>query len=185
MELESQLRTSLVSQNLPTPSAEFLNSITATRSPPPPLTSLVATAKSRILACDLSSSIPALIDASVPCLPATAGDARVDEARLAKPVHVQILDVENLAQSKWEQIEELEAIERGEMTRGRHVIRVTADEDDANNTSMQQQAPAAWNATHRLVVQDSDSSGQDVYWREVAVEGGYGDCSGESTVGAG
>lgn len=166
MDLEAQLRSSLVSQHLPTPSPQFLSSVTSTRSPPPPLTSLLATAKSRILACDLASSIPGLIDASVPSLPASADDARIEEARLPRPVHVQILDVENLAQSKWEQIEELEAIERGEMTRGRHVIRVTADEDDSSSTQQQQAAGAGLNATHRLVVQDC--AGKRVYAIEVS-----------------
>lgn len=70
-------------------------------------------------------------------------------------MHVQVVDVENLSLSRWEQIEELEAIEKGERTRGREVIRVT-DEDGDETASQQARnvAYAAANAVHRLVVQD-------------------------------
>lgn len=67
----------------------------------------------------------------------------------------------------WEQVEELEAVERGERTRGREVVRVTAEDDDgiagANEGSQTQTttqrraaatATAGKNATHRLTLQD-------------------------------
>lgn len=158
MDLAGQLRSALAAQSLPSPSPSFLTTLTTSRTPPPPLPSLLATAKARILACDLSSSIPTLLDASLPCLPPSADDPRVEQVVLSKPVHVQLLDVENLAQSRWEQVEEIEAIERGEKTRGREVVRV-ASEDAA-------EAPAtAGNATHRLVLQDS--KGQRIYALEM------------------
>ena len=56
MDLTAQLRASLLAQSFPPPSTPFLTSLLTTRSPPPPLPSLLATAKARLLACDLTSS---------------------------------------------------------------------------------------------------------------------------------
>lgn len=158
MDINAQLRASLIAQNLPTPSTTFLNTLT-TRNPPPPLASLIASAKARILATDLTSTT---IDASLPSLPSGIEDPRTEETKLPRNVHVQVVDVENLSLSRWEQIEELEAIEKGERTRGREVIRVT-DEDGDETTSQQARnvASAAANAVHRLVVQDR--AGKRIY----------------------
>ncbi|KAG6011066.1 hypothetical protein E4U21_000097 [Claviceps maximensis] len=175
------LRTQITSQNLPCPSPSFLASLISTRSPTPPLASLAATAKARLLACDLTTSD--LIDSSqLSSFPAEILDAapRVQELSLQRDVCVQVLDIENLASSRWEQIEELEAIERGERTRGRQVIRVTGDGDgsgeneeglaagrfDAPSAASGPPSTAAAagpgrNATHRLVVQDH--RGQRIY----------------------
>ncbi|KJZ76760.1 hypothetical protein HIM_03637 [Hirsutella minnesotensis 3608] len=84
-----------------------------------------------------------LLDTSLlPALPPNVAEAGVASMPLPRDVHVQVLDVENLSLSRWEQIEELEEVARGERTRGRQVIRVTADDR------------AGANATHRLVLQD-------------------------------
>ncbi|KAF5673192.1 mediated genome instability 1 [Fusarium heterosporum] len=168
MDLSNQLRASILTQNLPPPATAFLNSLITARSPPPPLPSLLATAKARILAADLTSS--AIIDASaMQGLPSDACSAESRERRLPRPVHVQVLDVENLSLSRWEQVEEMEAVARGETTRGREVVRVTAEDDDDNVVEGQTQTqtqrttgarntagpkPAGKNATHRLVLQD-------------------------------
>ncbi|KAF4989404.1 hypothetical protein FGRMN_9129 [Fusarium graminum] len=168
MDLSNQLRASILAHNLPPPATAFLNSLITARSPPPPLPSLLATAKARILAADLTSS--AIINASaIQGLPSDADSAESRERRLPRPVHVQVLDVENLALSRWEQVEEMEAVARGETTRGREVVRVTAEDDDDNVVEGQTQTqtqrttggrntagpkPAGKNATHRLVLQD-------------------------------
>ncbi|PTB62391.1 hypothetical protein BBK36DRAFT_1185187 [Trichoderma citrinoviride] len=129
MDLISQLRRSILALSLPAPSQTLLTTLTTSRSPPPPIQSLVATAKARLLASDLTST--SLIDpSSIATFPPDIDSAGVAEAKLPQNVHVQVLDVENLSASRWEQVEELEAIERGERTRGREVIRVTAEEDD-------------------------------------------------------
>ncbi|KAF7544052.1 hypothetical protein G7Z17_g10259 [Cylindrodendrum hubeiense] len=168
MDLTGQLRAAILAQYLPHPSSVFLNSLITARSPPPPLPSLVATAKARLLAADLSSS-GLLSTGSVPSFPPGVDAAATRELRLQRPVHVQVVDVENLSLSRWEQIEELEAVERGETTRGREVIRVTAEDDNENGESSAQTQtqrsstrtptstgirPAGKNATHRLVLQD-------------------------------
>lgn len=186
-----QLRTALAAQSLPPPSQSFLTTLVDSRTPPPPLASLLATAKARILACDLAQNPHTILDtsSSAASFPPDIANARAQETRLPRDVYVQVIDMENLSLSRWEQIEELEAIQRGEMTRGRQVIRVTADDGDAeeaaraagtqmsrghNSQANQQQqaatatatataaaAAAARNAVHRLVLQDG--RGQTVY----------------------
>lgn len=157
MDLQSQLRASIISANLPAPSAQLLTLLTTSRNPPPPLPSLLATAKARLLSADLTSS--PLIDASLGTLPPDIFNASTKQAFLPRDVHVQVVDVENLCLSRWEQIDELESIERGERTRGREVIRVD-DEDEGNEPRTQTQRPqgeggtAGKNGTHRLVLQD-------------------------------
>ncbi|KAM3501464.1 hypothetical protein MY10362_005539 [Beauveria mimosiformis] len=179
MDLVSQLRTSLAAQSLPPASTSFLTTLISARTPPPPTASLLATAKARLLACDLTQSVGAatsILDAdAMAALPADVGSARVEKRTLPRDVHVQVLDLENLSMSRWEQVEELEAVERGERRQGREVIRVTADDDDDDDedgnsraagtqgrgASGAQQATAAKNAVHRLVLQDY--KGQVVY----------------------
>jgi len=177
MDLSAQIRTALQSQNLPPPSQAWLQSLISSRRNPPPLPSLVMTAKTRLLATDLTA--PGLLDpAAVPsiCLPqdGTLGSPEVKEARLPRDVFVQVLDVENLSRSRWDQVEELEAIERGEQTRGREVVRLPppgggegAEEEDGDvppdqrpaarqgrGQAAQAGAASAANATHKLVLQD-------------------------------
>ncbi|EGR48912.1 uncharacterized protein TRIREDRAFT_32543, partial [Trichoderma reesei QM6a] len=136
-----------------------------------PIQSLVATAKARLLASDLTST--SLVDSSsIATFPPDIDSANVAETKLTQNIHVQVLDVENLSASRWEQVEELEAIERGERTRGRQVIRVTAEEEEdesneADGSSTTTQASSSTtrgggsgtssggaNAVHRLVLQD-------------------------------
>ncbi|KAM3433647.1 hypothetical protein NHJ13734_006353 [Beauveria thailandica] len=192
MDLVSQLRTSLAAQSLPPASTSFLTTLISARTPPPPTASLLATAKARLLACDLTegngattttatttttTTTTSILDAdAVAAFPVDVGSARVEKRTLPRDVHVQVLDVENLSLSRWEQVEELEAVERGERRQGREVIRVTADEEgqggeedgssraaetQGSGPSGAQQVTAARNAVHRLVLQDC--KGQTVY----------------------
>ncbi|KAF4512037.1 hypothetical protein G6O67_001222 [Ophiocordyceps sinensis] len=164
MDLIPQLRASLLAISLPAPSTAFLTTLVASRSPPPPLPSLIATAKARLLACDLAAPAALLDAAMLPALPAAAMAADASSARLSRDVHVQVLDVENLSVSRWDQIEELEAVARGERTRGRQVVRVAAGADDDAAVAPDNDGPrsrrdavaavAGPSATHRLVLQD-------------------------------
>lgn len=43
---------------------------------------------------------------------------------------VQVLDVEDIGRSRWSQLEDIEAAERGETTKGREIIRVVQPLDD-------------------------------------------------------
>ncbi|KKP07731.1 hypothetical protein THAR02_00120 [Trichoderma harzianum] len=165
MDLIPQLRRAILSQSLPPPSQTLLTTLTS-RSPPPPIPSLLATAKARLLASDLTNTSGTVVDPSMPVFPPNIDSATVQESTIPQNTHVQVLDIENLSLSRWEQVEELEAIERGERTRGRQVIRVTDEENgeaDGSSSSVgQTQASRAGNATasgganavHRLVLQD-------------------------------
>ncbi|CRK20856.1 RecQ-mediated genome instability protein 1 like [Verticillium longisporum] len=180
MDLALQLRLALQAAHYPTPTAPWLTALLGTRHPPPPLQSLVATAKARLLAADLTT--PALLDpAHAAAFPPDLAAPTTAARTLAADVHVQVADVENLSRSRWEQVEALEAIERGEGTRGREIIRLPTNDaaddtlghdlGDTATTQQPQQPPtrasaaAAGNATHRLVLQDC--RGQNVYAMEL------------------
>ncbi|KAF3059081.1 RecQ-mediated genome instability protein 1 [Trichoderma lentiforme] len=165
MDLIPQLRRAILAQSLPPPSQTLLTTLTS-RSPPPPIPSLLATAKARLLASDLTNISGTVVDSSMPVFPPNIDSATVQESTISQNTHVQVLDIENLSLSRWEQVEELEAIERGERTRGRQVIRVTDEEngeaDVSSSSAGQTQASRAGgaaasggaNAVHRLVLQD-------------------------------
>lgn len=169
MSLAAQLRNQLQAHGLPPPSQTWLQTLISSRSPPPPLPSLVMTARTRLLASDLT--IPGLLDPTkIPtvCFPTAITSPTVEETCLASDVYVQVVDIENLSRSRWEQIEELEAIERGEQTRGREVIRLpvnNAGGDEPAGTRPPEATASANNATHRLLLQDC--KGQKVYGLEL------------------
>ncbi|RCI11560.1 hypothetical protein L249_7565 [Ophiocordyceps polyrhachis-furcata BCC 54312] len=146
----------------PPPPTTFLTTLITSRSPPPPFRSLLATAKARLLASDLTSSSPSLFDPSLlSALPPDATSATAASVRLTRDTHVQVLDVEDLSLSRWEQAEALREVARGERTSGRQIVRVEESVDGGDADEAQQQRPAANepsrrhdNATHRLVLQD-------------------------------
>ncbi|ATY64698.1 mediated genome instability Rmi1 [Cordyceps militaris] len=160
MDLAEQLRASLAAQQLPPASASFLQTLIAARTPPPPRASLLATARARLLACDLCDG--GILDAAaMASLPAAAADPGTTTTTLPRAVYVQVVDAENLSLSRWEQVEALEAAARG--TRGRQVV-----DDEALAAA----AAAGKNAVHRLVLQDC--TGRTVYAVETARMPGIG-----------
>ncbi|KAK3305776.1 uncharacterized protein B0T15DRAFT_434947 [Chaetomium strumarium] len=185
MDIATQLQTSLRSTSNPVPSLTWLQTLATARSPAPPLASLLATARTRLLASDLTT--PGLLDteymAAHSLAPNTAQTlATSRETRLGREVVVQVLDIEDVSRSRWEEVERLEAVARGEGTRGREVIRVMnssssaggdgngggedGDETgpgDGGGGQQQQQREAGppRNVTHKLVVQDC--KGQKVH----------------------
>jgi RecQ-mediated genome instability protein 1 len=165
-DLTTQIRQALQAQSFPIPSPSWLQSLIGARLPPPALQSLVATAKARILAADLTS--PNFLDASsTASFPPDVANAEIKETKLTRDIVVQVLDVENLSRSRWEQVEDLEAIERGEQRAGRRIVRLPTaaerqeeDGDGPASTSNQGSSAAAQserpagNGTHRLLLQD-------------------------------
>lgn len=138
------------------------------------------TAKTRLLASDLTT--PGLLDpaaaASALCLPDATANPQAREARLPRDAYVQVVDIEDLSRSRWDQAEELESVERGERTRGREVIRLLpvggagaeGGEEEVVATPAARQGGDAGggpsrNATHRLVLQDC--KGQKVFALEL------------------
>ncbi|KAI0155085.1 hypothetical protein GGR52DRAFT_528141 [Hypoxylon sp. FL1284] len=185
-----QIRTSLQSQGIPAPLLAWIQSALPNRNPLPPLPALIATVKTRLLAVDLT--VPGVWEQPPPAFPPNLHNPEVREVQLARDVLVQVLDVENIARSRWEQVEDLEAIARGEQTRGREVIRLltgneNGDEDEESNngapaaggrvippppanaagsrTGAAANAAASRNATHRLLLQDC--RGQTVHGLEL------------------
>ncbi|KAJ4350755.1 hypothetical protein N0V85_009681, partial [Neurospora sp. IMI 360204] len=148
--LHRQLTTDSPHSNILIPSLSWLTTlIPSNTSRTPPLPSLLATARSRLLSSDLCT--PGLLDTnwvSSHCFPnsftltgqsapgpapKTAGYVNPHKEQvLDRDVVVQVLDISNLNQSKWEVVEELESIERGEQTRGREVIRLPTAAGDAS-----------------------------------------------------
>jgi RecQ-mediated genome instability protein 1 len=189
MDLPAQIRSGFQNQGLPLPSLTWIKSALPNRNPLPPLPALTATVKARFLAADLQTST--LFDSPSPAFPPNLANAEVKEARLARDIPVQVLDIENLSKSKWEQVEELEAIARGEQTRGREIIRLPTGNEEDEYAAEGQPAPSIANgsersgaqgragptaptnstnaatraSTHRLVLQDC--KGQKLYGLEL------------------
>lgn len=76
---------------------------------------------------------------------------------------MQVLSIEDISESRWEQIEAIEAQERGETTKGREVIRVVAEEEGENGQGQaaagsrannNNNSGAASSGPHKLVLQD-------------------------------
>ncbi|KAK6085211.1 RecQ mediated genome instability protein Rmi1 [Seiridium cupressi] len=181
MDIASQVRSSLQGQGLPAPTLAWVRSVMPNRNPMPPLPALTATAKARLMATDITNA--GVLDVSASAFPPNITNQEVKETRLSRDVLVQVLDIDNLTKSKWEQVEELEAIARGEQTRGREVIRLPAageEDEEGSVSSASTQAIATGpnlrggppgsgttpkNSTHRLVLQDW--KGQRVYGLEL------------------
>ncbi|KAH6615653.1 hypothetical protein B0J18DRAFT_459643 [Chaetomium sp. MPI-SDFR-AT-0129] len=228
MDTPNQLHTSLASTTIPLPSLTWLQTLVSSRATPlPPLASLLATARARLLASDLCT--PGLLDqayAATHALPVSpsgpgsvpsgsgAGGAGLAggrggggagrgggggdpprETTLPRDVAVQVLDIEDISRSRWEQVEELEGLARGEGTRGREVVRLPLGsegegegegEGERGQTQQQPQQqgqgqgqrqgapgqdraatarPPSKNAMHKLVLQDC--RGQKIYALEL------------------
>ena len=97
-------------------------------------------------------------------------DPNVRERRLRGPVAVQVLGVEDMGRSRWEQVEAMEAVERGEGTKGREIIRVAPGEtgDDGG----ERKTVGAAVGPHKLLVQDA--RGMRVYAIELVRVAGVG-----------
>jgi len=171
MSLPAQLTASLQSTSFPLPSQTLISTLLASH-PQPTLPRLLAQTKSHLLTSNLTT--PSLLDPSVPIFPAPLLSPETREARLPHDVPAQIVDIEDLSRSRWEQVEELERIERGEMTKGRAVVRVDeqaaeGEEGEARTTQGggggAAVAKAKRNATHRVVLQDR--SGRKVFGLEL------------------
>jgi RecQ-mediated genome instability protein 1 len=158
-----QLTQSLTTLGLPTPHPSFLTPILT---PPnssqrtPPLAALTATAKIRLLSADIS--LPNILHSSTPTFPPAISNVRVVSAKLERDVVVQVLDVEDLGKSKWEQIEALESERKGETTKGREIIRVVPAEDGGPSSASTQalgtqtsgQGQGAKEGPYKLLLQD-------------------------------
>lgn len=161
--LAAQVSAHLTSTKALAPSPIWLTSFLSTQKPTTPFSAIAQTALFRLLASDITTS---LTTNAFNCLPADVHNAEIQERHLLGPIPVQVLGIEDMSKSRWEQIEAIEALERGEGTKGREIIRIvpTEDGDDSNDRSTKGGGP------HKLLLQDA--KGTRVYGMELkAVEG--------------
>ncbi|RKF61373.1 RecQ-mediated genome instability protein 1 [Erysiphe neolycopersici] len=129
--LQNQITTLIASQGLPTLHPSFLNSIltglSSTRQQP--ITAIVATVKHRLLCSDINiknnnNNNNNILSPISSCLPTRIiNNKQIEASTLNQDIFVQVLDVEDLGRSKWDQLELLEAEKRGETMKGREIIR--------------------------------------------------------------
>ncbi|MCJ1475205.1 hypothetical protein MMC13_003865 [Lambiella insularis] len=157
--LATQIAAQLKANKSLNPSGPWLETCLSTQRPATPSTALYQTALFRILASDITASLEPIHSA---CLPQDVHDVSIRDRRLLGPIVVQILDVEDLSKSRWEQIEAIEALERGEGTKGREIVRVVVTEegDGPSTGSIKSNGP------HKLLLQDT--KGVKVYGIELS-----------------
>jgi RecQ-mediated genome instability protein 1 len=148
----------LASKGLP-PTTAWLSSFIASQRPNVPVQAQKQTAWFKIQHSDITQSLQRK-PASV--FPLDIANGEIRERRIAGPLPVQILGIEDIGRSRWTQAEALEAEEKGETTRGREIIRVLPGEDE--DTSATQQTSSS-QGPHKLIVQDVQ--GTSAYAMEV------------------
>ena len=147
--LPAQISAHLATTLSVTPSSTWLAGFLSTQKPTTPLSSLLATARHRLLHSDIIAS---LAPAASTTFPVDVHDAERRERRLPGPLAVQVLVADNLSQSRWTQIEALEARERGEGTRGREVVRAVPAAEDGEPDPV---GAGGEGGTCRLLLQDA------------------------------
>lgn len=157
----AQLAAQLCSSKGLRPTSEWLSTFIATQRSTTPLQSLVQTASFRILSTDITTALRRDVS-----LPVDISDPNVPTRTLNGSIPVQVLGVEDISRSRWEQIEAIEAIERGEATRGREIIRLPIESENGQDEG----ASTTRGGVHRLILQDA--SGIRAYGVELhAIEG--------------
>ncbi|MCJ1422528.1 hypothetical protein MMC29_000408 [Sticta canariensis] len=146
--LAAQISAQLTSKGL-VPTQTWLSAFILTQRPTTPLPALTQTASFRLLASDITTSLSA---SSSTGFPTDVHDASMKDRRLNQgPIVAQVLAVEDMSKSRWEQIEAIEALDRGEGTRGREIVRVTAaEENEDNNAGVINRG----GGPHKLLLQD-------------------------------
>lgn len=147
------------------PTAAWMEGFFPAIRPNTTIAALQRTALFRIACTDLAASVqPTCV------FPANISSPETQELKLPGPIAVQVLDVEDIGHSRWSQVENMEAHERGEMTKGREIIRVVPDE----NNSDPNRTPKSLASTgpHKLLLQDA--KGTNVYAFEMETIQGVG-----------
>lgn len=130
------------------PTRQWLAAFMNTQKSTTPLPALAQTASFRLLSSDITISLSS--DPSY-CLPHDTNNVNIKERRLQGSIVLQLLGIEDMSQSRWEQIEAIEAQERGEGTKGREIIRVTkTEEEDDSGTNI-----SKGGGPHKLSLQDA------------------------------
>lgn len=164
--LAQEITTHLLSRGLHPSPTWLTTTFLPTIRPTTPLPALKQTALFRLLASDITQTLQRT-PSSV--FPPDIHNATIRERRLAGPIAVQVLDIEDIGRSRWSQAEALEAAERGETTKGREIIRAVPAEDGGEGPDADADV-AGSGGPHKLVLQDAQ--GVRVFGIELtAVEG--------------
>ena len=140
------------------PTATWLATFLTTQKSTTPLQALTSTALYRLLASDITQTLERTANA---CLPPDICSVNIKERRLSGPIVVQVLGLDDMSKSRWEQVEAIEALERGEGTKGREIIRLPpTEEEESASTSVQKRG-----GPHKLLLQDAQ--GLSVYGIEL------------------
>ena len=145
-------------------STQWVSQFLASQRSTPPLASLLATAKIRLLNSNITTT---LTPPAAHLLPLMVHNANITDVRILGPIVVQVLSMEDMARSKWEQIEALESLERGEGTIGREVIRVVPETRDEGAVEDRTKG-GIW----KLLLEDAN--GRKVWAIELATIAGLG-----------
>lgn len=156
----------LRSKNVP-PTQAWLQTFMPSIRPATPIVALQKTALFRLLATDLTTSVQSTQSS---LFPSNISSPDTMERRLAGPLTVQVLDIEDIGHSRWSQVESIEAHERGEMTKGREIIRIVADETNSDPNHVPDEAASS--GPHKLLLQDA--KGTKIYAFELAAINGVG-----------
>lgn len=143
----NQISAQLSSSKGLVPSQSWLTSFLATQKTSTPLHALASTAQFRLLASDISKTLER--NSSIG-FPNDVSNVNFQERKLQGVIVAQVLAVEDMSKSRWEQIEAIEALERGEGTKGREIIRVVPSDDSGNADSGVQKG----GGPHKLLLQD-------------------------------
>ncbi|KAL8944793.1 MAG: hypothetical protein Q9216_000215 [Gyalolechia sp. 2 TL-2023] len=148
LQLGAEVAAQLASTKSLHPTQQWLTAFMSTQKSTTPLPALIQTASFRLLCSDITTSLSS--DLSY-CLPPDVSDVNIKERRLQSSVVLQLLGIEDMSKSRWEQIEAIEALERGEGTKGREIIRVAnAEEEDDSGTNI-----SKGGGPHKLSLQDA------------------------------
>ncbi|KAL7271144.1 hypothetical protein RUND412_006126 [Rhizina undulata] len=123
---------------------------------------LFASLKFRILASDFTKSLQPHANL---CFPVDIHDQH--NTTMIGPIAVQVVDIQDMGTSKLDQLDKIEMVERGEMTKGKEVIRIVATEDveGESETQRPRQQKEAKSGPHKVLVEDA--SGRSAYGIEL------------------
>ena len=131
------------------PTAAWLQSFVSKTRPNTPLPAVKQTALFRLLATDITTS---LNQPAVSVFPHDILKGTTQSRVLAGPILCQVLDIEDIGQSRWSQVESIEARERGETTKGREIIRVVEQDNEGVTDAA---APTQSRGPFKLLLQDA------------------------------
>lgn len=131
------------------PKPAWLQSFLSTTRPNTPLPAIKQTALFRLLATDITTT---LNQPTASVFPNDVLKGTTQSRTITGPILCQVLDVEDIGHSRWSQVESIEAQERGEMTKGREIVRVVEQENEGSSEAA---APVQSKGPFKLILQDS------------------------------